>query len=338
MTERVLLTGSSGFIGTPLLRSLNRKGYDALGLDIRSSHNQSSKYDFIVCDILDLDKLRSIMVSYQPTIVIHLAARTDLNENRSLQGYAVNIDGTKNLIKAIEDAGCVKRALFTSSQLVCRVGYIPKSDTDYRPSNLYGESKVLSEKIVRESNLPGVTWSLLRPTTIWGEGMSPHYQRFLRLVKQGRYVHIGKGPLNKSYGYIGNTVHQYLRFIEAKETDIHRRTFYLADYRPLSLRQWVDSLAARFGAGKIKSMPVPIARVLAWAGDILNLMGFQNFPFNSFRLNNILTEYIFDLSSTEKICGCLPYSLSTGVEITVKWFDDLERKGESPVFTGRFRY
>ena len=330
MTERVLLTGSSGFIGNHLLRLLGRKGYDALGLDIRSPVDQSSLDKFVVCDLLDLETLRSVFASYRPTIVIHLAARTDLNENRSLQGYAVNIDGTKNLIQAIEDAGCVKRALFTSSQLVCGVGYMPKSDTDYRPSNLYGESKVLGEKIVRESNLRGVTWSLLRPTTIWGEGMSAHYRRFLSLVQQGRYVHIGHQPLNKSYGYVGNTAYQYLRFIEAKESDIHGKTFYLADYRPLSLRQWVDSLAAGFGAGKVKTIPVPIARVLAWAGDLLIAMGFKNFPLNSFRLRNILTEYIFDMSSTEKICGRLPYSMSNGVDTTVKWFNDWERQGESP--------
>ena len=302
-----------------MIRLLKENGYETLGLDIRSPQEHSCEDDFVLCDLLDIDKLQSVFVQYQPDVVVHLAARTDLDEKTSLQGYAVNIQGTENLTQAIADAGCVKRALFTSSQLVCRVGYIPESDTDYQPSNLYGESKVLTEKIVRESELPNVTWCLLRPTTIWGEGMLPHYQRFLRLVQRGRYVHIGNDSLYKSYGYVGNAVHQYLRFIEAKDNAIHGKTFYIADYQPLSLRKWVDDLSIEFGAGKVKTLPLPIARIAAWAGDFLNFIGFKSFPFNSFRIKNILTEYIFDLSATEKVCGSLPFSMKEGVEKTSKW-------------------
>jgi len=282
----------------------------------------------VVCDILDFNELRSVLDEFSPDIVVHLAARTDLDENENIDGYSANIQGTENLIKAIDEVGCVKRALFTSSQLVCRVGYIPKTDTDYQPNNLYGQSKVLTEKIVRESALSGVSWCLLRPTTIWGEGMSAHYQSFLRMVKKGRFVHIGRKPLYKSYGYIGNAIFQYRCFIEAPDSLVHGKTFYMADYQPLSLREWIDNLADGFGVGKVKTLPVPIARMAGWAGDILNLMGFQRFPFNSFRLKNILTEYIFDLSSTEKICGPLPFSMKEGIDETVKWFIDSERKGK----------
>jgi nucleoside-diphosphate-sugar epimerase len=324
MTHNILVTGSSGFMGRHLVRLLRSNGYDVLGLDVNPLPDQNPNA-YAICDILDKEKLQAVLVKYQPSTVVHLAARTDLDENSNLQGYAVNIEGTKNLIAAIEKAGSVKRALFTSSQLVCRVGYIPKSDTDYHPSNLYGESKILTEKIVRGSQLSGTTWCLLRPTTIWGEGMSPHYQRFLKLVQRGRYVHIGKGALNKSYGYIGNAVHQYLCFIEANEAAVHGKTFYIADYQPLSLREWIDNLAAGFGIEKIMTVPIPIARAIAWVGDALNNVGIKGFPLTSFRLKNILTEYIFDLSSTEEICGSLPFSKREGVAETIKWFVDQNR-------------
>jgi hypothetical protein len=39
-------------------------------------------------------------------------------------------------------------------------------------------------------------------------------------------------------------------------------------------------------------------------------------------LNNILTEYIFDLSQTEQVCGELPYSLEEGVKELVYWLKD----------------
>lgn len=324
--EKVLITGSSGFIGSHLLRELTHNGYDVLGVDKKNSEYGHLKNNCINCDILDLEKLLLVFAEYRPDTVVHLAARTDLDEQENLEGYASNIQGTENLIKAIDEVDCVKRALFTSSQLVCRVGYIPKSDSDYQPNNLYGESKVLTERIVRDSNLPGVTWCLLRPTTIWGEGMSEHYQRFIRLVKTGKFFHIGRNPLYKSYGYIGNTVYQYMRFMDAPPELVHGRTFYVADYQPLSLREWIDDLARELDASKIATLPESIAWSAAYAGDFLNFVGYSNFPLNSFRLRNILTEYIFDLAATEEVCGPLPFSVQEGVSRTAKWFEGMDQQ------------
>ena len=321
--QKVLVTGSAGFIGRHLTHLLSNSGYDVLGVDKRHSEIDLQGHKGVDCDILDFTKLHNVFFEYQPDFVVHLAARTDLNEHESLQGYASNIQGTVNLIKAIDEVRCVKRVLFTSSQLVCRIGYIPISDTDYQPNNFYGESKVLTEKIVRNSKLSDVTWCLLRPTTIWGEGMSAHYQQFIRLVKEGRFFHVGRKPLYKSYGYVGNAVYQYKRFMEAPAELVHGRTFYIADYQPLSLRRWVDDLAIELNVGKVVSLPEPIAWSAAYVGDFINLLGFRSFPFNSFRLRNILTEYIFDLSATEGVCGPLPFTVENGISRTVRWFDGL---------------
>ena len=67
-------------------------------------------------------------------------------------------------------------------------------------------------------------------------------------------------------------------------------------------------------------MPLPLARVLAKTGDLLNAVGMRRFPFNSFRLNNILTEYVIDLSATEAVCGPLPVGFEQGVDETAAWF------------------
>ena len=146
-----------------------------------------------------------------------------------------------------------------------------------------------------------------------------HYQKFFRLVSEGRYFHVGRSCLYKSYGYIGNTIYQYRRFLEAPDDSINKRTFYIADYVPLSLRYWADLIAQSFDR-TVPTLPRWIANLLAISGDFLNLVGFKSFPFNSFRLKNILTEYQFDLSSTESICGPLPFSVDEGVVRTCTWF------------------
>ena len=251
---------------------------------------------------------------------MHLGARTDLEETEDISGYAANYQGTANLIDAICAANCVERVLFTSSQLVCKVGYQPSSDSDYCPPNLYGESKVRMERCIKEADLGTTTWCLLRPTTIWGEQMSEHYRSFLSAVEKGLYFHPGRGRLYKSYGYVGNAVWQLQKFLEARAELIQHRTFYLADYDALSLRDWVDGFAERFGS-RIVTVPTAIAWALAHLGDAANFLKIP-VPFTTFRLNNILTEYTFDLEATRRVCGPLPYSLQEAQNRTASWYLD----------------
>jgi GlcNAc-P-P-Und epimerase len=321
--KRVLVTGCCGFIGGHLMKSLASDNYESLGVDIRPPKSGAPLgWSFAECDILDTAKLRSIVTDFAPKVIVHLAARTDI-DGQSVAAYSANVDGTRNLVAAVAATGTVQRVLFASSQLVCRVGYVPRSDTDYCPINPYGESKVLAENIIRENISQTITWCLLRPTTIWGEGMSSHYQRFLVHLQAGRYFHFGKGPLFKSYGYVGNTVYQIMKFMNIDSGQIHGKTFYLSDYEPLSLTTWINQLAQALGAPPPRSVPVVVARFLGLAGDFVNWMGLKTFPLNSYRVRNILTEYTFDMAETEKICGALPFTTDQGVSRTVRWFKEL---------------
>ena len=315
---RVLVTGSSGFIGRHLVLELATHGHEVTAVD-RIATATIPGVSQRTADLLDRERLIAAVVGSRPDAVIHLAARTDLDEQRDLAGYAANIQGVENLIAAIRAAPGIRRAIFTSSQLVCGIGRLPKTDDDYSPDTLYGESKVLTERIVRNADGGGVEWCLVRPTTVWGPGMGAHYQRFFRMIAAGRYVHVGRRALYKSYGYVGNVVHQYRKLLATDAATISRRTLYLADYEPLSLRQWADGVQRRLGARPIRTVPEPIARAGAAAGDVLNRIGWRQFPFNSFRLRNVLMEYVFDLTLTRDICGPLPYTVNDGIDATVAW-------------------
>ena len=155
---------------------------------------------------------------------------------------------SKNLVEAVRLTPSIRRGIWTSSQLVCRVGYVPNSDTDYTADTLYGKSKVRTEQIVRSANGGGREWCLARPTTVWGPGMSAHYQRFLRMIERGHYFHVGHGPLWKSYSYIDNIAFQYWRLLAVPAEQIQCRTFYLADYTPIDLVAWCDAFQRAFGA------------------------------------------------------------------------------------------
>ncbi|NTW69015.1 MAG: NAD(P)-dependent oxidoreductase [Chlorobiaceae bacterium] len=318
MNDKVILTGGSGFIGSKVYVELIKSGYDVLSIDIKKPENITQKHE--ICDLLDKNKLNNIINRFNPSSIIHLAARADLTENNDLNGYDVNISGVNNLISVIQENPSIKRCIFTSSQLVCHVKYKPKNDTDFAPVNLYGESKVLGEKIVRSTDGGGVTWCIVRPTTIWGPGMSDHYQRFLKMINKSQYYHIGYQPLKKYYGFVGNTAYQYCCLLKAPSQSIHRKVLYMADYEPIVLQEWANAFQRNFNAGNIKTIPVIIAKSIAMFGDILNVIGFKGFPFNSFRLRNVLSEPDFDINPMKLICNKLPFSMNDGVQETVKWY------------------
>ena len=311
---KVLVTGSSGFIGQALVRRLNAAGWEIAGLDKETS--ASIAY---LCNILDAARLNAALQEFSPDALVHLAARTDLNEKTNLDGYAANIKGVQNLIAAIRLTPSIKRAIWTSSQLVCRVGYVPRDDADYNADTLYGRSKIRTEQIVREQDGAGREWCLVRPTTVWGPGMGAHYQRFLRMIQRGHYFHVGNVALWKSYSYVENIAFQYWRLLKSPTELIHRKTLYLADYEPIDLLAWCDGFQRAFQSRPIPHVPLALARTLAYCGDAVNAVGVRNFPFNSFRLNNVLTQYRFDTTATEAICGPLPYTIAQGITETATW-------------------
>lgn len=317
---KVLITGSSGFIGRWTANCLANSGIAVFGLDKKFPEEPSDYINTYICNILDRPRLFETISEISPDAIIHLAARTDLDETNELNGYSDNIAGVQNLIDAVRNTPSIRRVIYTSSQLVCKVGYIPNDDFDYCPHTLYGESKVLTEKIVRENDGGCIEWCITRPTTVWGPFMNKHYQNLLRLIQKGWYFHCGKKPLYKSYSYAGNIAYQYSQLLLAPSASIHRKLFYLADYEPLCLKKYADELSEAMNAPSIKSYPILFVKLLALTGDVFNKVGIKSFPFNSFRLNNILTCYQFDLNKTKAICGPLPYTFEDGIKATAKWF------------------
>jgi nucleoside-diphosphate-sugar epimerase len=322
---KVLVTGSSGFIGEHLVQRLTREGHTVGGLDVTPPSTEPANFTFQIGSLVDGPKLTAITSSFAPQTIVHLAARTDL-DGKDLQDYAANIGGVENLLTAIRKTPSVTRCIFTSSQLVCKAGYIPKHEQDYRPNTLYGQSKVMTEQAVRYADGGGVEWCLVRPTTVWGPGMNRHYQSFFRLIRRGRYFHIGHRPLYKTYGFVRNVVQQYLRLLEVPARLIHRRVFYVGDYEPLSLREWANAFQREFDAKPIPTLPEALAKLLAKLGDAINAAGYHSFPFNSFRLNNILTEYQYDMSETRAVCGELCANVEQGVKETATWFMHVDRR------------
>ena len=321
---RLLITGSSGFIGSALITRLRAAGHTAFGIDVRAPRWREPHADDHTVDITDIATLCSAVARMQPKAVVHLAARTDISPD-SVVCYHANIEGVVNLMHAVQAAGSVSRVLWVSTQLVSRVGRIPAHDTDFEPDTSYGESKVVGERIVRGADGGNLEWAILRPTTVWGPGMSDHYLSLLRYLERRQYFHAGGAPTPKSFAYIDNAVSQIRKLLEAPVAQVHRQTFYIADYSPIDMRRWCDALSRALGGPASPVVPGSVARLLAGAGDLLNATVAPSFKFNSFRLRNILTPYVFDNRNLQAITGPLPVEAGAAVQATVDWYREVGR-------------
>jgi GlcNAc-P-P-Und epimerase len=317
---KVLVTGSAGFLGRALAVELSSAGHDVVGVDRVSSPGADGGVRMHSADICDATRILEIFAAEQPELVVHCAARIDIAPHSRIVDYAANVEGVAAVIRAVASTPSVRRAIWTSSQLVSRIGRIPRHDLDYDPDSTYGDSKVITERLVRTLAGGGKEWTIIRPTTLWGPGMSDHYLTLLRYIESGRYVHIGYAPCLKSFAYIRNACFQIRALLLAPAAAVHQKTFYIADYDPVALHLWCNALAAALGRAPPRTIPVLAATGAAWVGDWLNATVAPGFKLTTFRLRNITTPYVFDMRSLAAVVGALPVKLPEAVGETVAWY------------------
>ena len=311
---KVLITGGSGFIGTNLLLFFKEK-YEILNIDIRESNlTELQKYTSIV-DITNYENFRNVVIGFSPDYIIHLAARTDLN-GKFIYDYSANTVGVSNLMKIIHELPKLKKLIVTSSMLVCHTGYYPKNQFDYAPNTLYGESKVETEKIVWD-NKPQCDWAIIRPTSIWGPWFGVPYRNFFDMVISRKYFHIGRKSCTKTYGYVGNAVYQIEQILFHETLNEDQKVFYIGDNPPTNIETWANEIAAELNSN-IKRVPFWMLKTAAYFGDLLKLFNIT-FPMTSFRLKNMTTDNIIDLSETYNIAPNPPYSRIDGIKATLQW-------------------
>jgi GlcNAc-P-P-Und epimerase len=317
--RKILVTGGSGFVGTNLVDYFIREGKDVCNFDILPPRNSQHFPYWKTVDIRNKKELIDGVASFQPDIILHCAARTDLGEAQNLDGYSANIDGVCHLIDAIRIAGTVDRAIFFSSQLVCQLGYTPVGIEDYHPSTLYGQSKVLGEKSVRNADAFCPTWMIVRPTSLWGPWFDIPYKQLFNTIRRGFYVHPQGVHTLKQWGFIGNTVYQVQRLLDAPQRLVHGMTFYMADYEPVELRVFTDQIQVALGAHPIRSIPPNLLRGMGKIGDAMQRLGWRNPPLTSFRVYNIISDELQDVNPLQLVAGALPYTVDQGIQETANW-------------------
>ena len=321
--KKIIITGGSGFIGTNLIEKLfHNSNMQLLNIDIAVPKINNHRSIWQRVDLCDKELLISAVKEFSPDYVIHLAARTDLN-GRTLQDYDSNMLGVSNLLNALELVPNLKQVVFASSMYVCEPGYMPKDFEDYAPHTLYGKSKVETEKCIKERN-PKYTWSIIRPTSIWGPWFGEPYNKFFHIVLSHMYFHMGKRACRKTYGYVDNAIYEIMSIFETDTDKVNRKVFYIGDYDPYDITEWANEIAKEAGIW-IPRVPFWCFKCAGWFGDLLKMFGIE-FPMTSFRLHNMTTDNVHNLTPIKEIAPNLPVSRIEGTKRTLDWINNVEKK------------
>jgi nucleoside-diphosphate-sugar epimerase len=317
---KILVTGGSGFIGTHLVTLLTGCGYEVLNVDCVKPGDERYIGIWRDCSILDKSMLHEVFKQFQPQFVVHLAAYAAMGEH-SLDEFRPNTEGTANVLDACKETACIERVIITSTQHVRRPGSPPpKNDNDYIPYMLYGESKVITEQLTRGANLP-CSWTIIRPTAVWGPGHLMLAEGLWKLMAQGKYFHPSNDPVIRSYGYVKNVVWQIEKLLHAKAEAIHGRVFYVADGN-MRQYEWINAFAEKLTGRKVRTIPVSGIYLLARIGDFMKAIGLR-FPMYSARFENLVTPNPVPVAPTLDLLGTPPYSMDQGIAETSAWLKSL---------------
>ncbi|TGB37498.1 NAD-dependent epimerase/dehydratase family protein [Mycolicibacterium peregrinum] len=218
---RVLVTGGSGFVGANLVTELLDRGYVVRSFDRAPSPlADHAGLEVIEGDICDKQTVAAAVKDIDT--VIHTAAIIDLMGGASVteeyrqRSFAVNVEGTKNLVHAAQEAG-VKRFVYTASNSVVMGGQDIVNGDETMPytarfNDLYTETKVVAEKFVLAQNGEhGMLTCAIRPSGIWGRGDQTMFRKVFENVLAGHVkVLVGNKNIRLDNSYVHNLIHGFI--------------------------------------------------------------------------------------------------------------------------------
>ena len=315
--DKIFITGASGFIGTNLVELFESNGYQFVNFDKAApTKAQQSKY-WQEGNIMDIEGLKNAMASYEPTIVIHLAAVTDTASD-DLDYYIENTKGSDYVLEAVKCTPSIKLCVMTSTQYVYKDLWTPypSRDDEYKPHTTYGVSKSMMEEATRHGNLT-CAWTIVRPANVWGPWNLRYPNQLWKYLDMGLYFHPTKMPAVRTYAYVRNLVYQLNQIVNSDLSKIDKQTYYLGD-RPISSKLWLEEWIRQLRGTKMHYIPSWIMACAAFTGDVLKKFGIS-FPIYSVRYHNMLEDYYAYTNKTVDAFGVRNESLADNVKETIDW-------------------
>lgn len=285
---KVLLTGSSGYLGQYIYASIKTT---------HQVYTLSSKLADITSDLRN-----SVPKLPECSLVIHAAGKAHSiprTEAEILDFYAVNVKGTYNLLKALEECGLPRTFVFISSVAVygLEAGIDITEDQPLLANDPYGKSKIEAEQLVinwcKKNN---VICTILRLPLIAGMNAPGNLKTMVNGIKKGFYFNIDGGKAQKSI-VLADDVAKIIP-MAATIGGIYNLT---DGYHP-SFFELSKVISSQLNKSVPLNIPIWLAGLMAKIGDIIG----SKAPVNSSKLKKIISNLTFDDSKAKQMLGWKP--------------------------------
>lgn len=299
---RIILTGSTGFVGTNLIKYFKKYNIEIISVYRNNFESFLSKHIFIKDDI-----------------ILHLAglAHDTNNVLDPKKYYLVNTELTIKLFDVYLNSkasnfiflSSIKAVADESTELIDEL-YLPT------PTTPYGRSKKLAEDYINENgNKSNKKYIILRPTMIHGPGNKGNLNSLNNLIKMRIPWLLGSFENKRSLCSIDNLLFILKKLIY--NIHIPSGTYNICDDLPLSTNEMVKILATSNNT-KIKILKINrnVIIFIAKVGDIFN------FSFNSEKLEKLTENFIVSNKKIKNTIGYdLPISSKDGLLKTANSFN-----------------
>ena len=310
---KTLVIGGSGFVGSRLLSDLNKSDFYNLDKNPSPFHNEITLKG-------DIRYLNQIRIPKGTSTVVLLAAEHRDDVSPTSLYYDVNVQGTKNVLKAMDEAG-IKNLIFTSSVAIYGLNKTnPNEEHLQDPFNHYGKSKWQAELVIKDwfdKDHKNKSVTIIRPTVIFGERNRGNVYNLLKQISSGRFIMIGKGQNKKSMAYVGNVVSLIKDRLEKSEDGL--RIFNYADKPDYSMTELVSVIESKMQIYVPKSkIPYSLGILVGYVFDVIAFISSKKLSISSVRIKKFCATTQFNSEKAHSNFKA-PYSLKQGLDKTLDY-------------------
>lgn len=327
-----LVTGATGLVGDNLVKKLVARG-DTVRCLVRKSSNiaglKRMGVELVEGDVRDSDSVTKAVCDMDH--VYHSGAAVGIGTYTRSEYYAINADGTRNVVKACKQSG-VEALVYVSTQSVTFDFTERVNASENNPSypskykDPYSESKALGEKEVIEAGHSGrLRTSAIRPTFIWGPGDRLMLPTIAKMAKQNQLFLINKGRSEISPSHVDN-VCDALMLAGLKE-DISGEAFLITDDENTTVGEFTRRMVEAAGLpAPTKSIPYGLAFSLAAVVEKLHDLPFIKSPPSMSRYGVAIMglNFTFNCEKAKQMLGYRPaVSIDEGMRGLSDWIKEI---------------
>ncbi|KAL0739366.1 hypothetical protein Bca4012_015576 [Brassica carinata] len=330
--KKILVTGSSGYLGSRLCHALLRRGHSVRALvrrtsDVSSLPQPSDAFELAYGDVTDYRSLTEACSGCE--IVFHAAALVEPWLPDPSKFVTVNVGGLKNVLKAVKETKSIQRVIYTSSffALGSTDGSVANEDQVHNERFFcteYERSKAAADKIAMNAASEGVPIVLLYPGVIYGPGKLTSGNMVAKLIIErfnGRLPgYIGSGYDRCSFSHVDDVVDGHIAAMEKGRLGER----YLLTGENASFKLVFD-MAALISGTKKPSFSIPLWAIDAygWLSVLVSRITGKLPVISPPSVNVLRHQWAYSCDKAKLELGYNPRSLREGLEEILTWLKDL---------------